>query len=100
MEKQFIPYELALELKELGFDEECFSLYFNNGEFSEMFHSFYTNAEVVMRLNAVCAPLWQQAFDWLFQKYSLSLLITNSSSYEDKIKLLDDAIRNIQNNKS
>ena len=24
MKEQFIPYELALELKELGFNEECF----------------------------------------------------------------------------
>ena len=24
MEKEFVPYDLALELKELGFDETCF----------------------------------------------------------------------------
>ena len=27
MKEQFIPYELALELKELGFDEDCFGYY-------------------------------------------------------------------------
>jgi hypothetical protein len=26
-EKDFIPYEIALELKQLGFDESCFGYY-------------------------------------------------------------------------
>ena len=30
MKEQFVPYEQALKLKELGFDEECFT-YFKNG---------------------------------------------------------------------
>jgi len=25
--KEFVPYELAVKLKTLGFDEECFSYY-------------------------------------------------------------------------
>ena len=29
MEKEFIPYELALRMKDLGFDEECFAVYFD-----------------------------------------------------------------------
>ena len=28
MEKEFVPYELAAKLKELGFNEECFNMYF------------------------------------------------------------------------
>jgi hypothetical protein len=35
MEEQFVTYEIALKLKELGFDEECFAIFFkgilNNG---------------------------------------------------------------------
>ena len=30
MEKEFVSYDLALELKELGFDEPCFGFYVNN----------------------------------------------------------------------
>jgi hypothetical protein len=26
MEKEFVPYELAVKLKELGFDEECITV--------------------------------------------------------------------------
>jgi hypothetical protein len=35
MKKQFIPYEQALELKELGFDEKCFA-YFNGETVTRM----------------------------------------------------------------
>ncbi len=34
MEKDFIPYEEALALKELGFDEPCFAVYFNTTNFN------------------------------------------------------------------
>ena len=30
MNKEFIPYSEALELKELGFDEHCFMIYYVN----------------------------------------------------------------------
>lgn len=30
MTKEFIPYKQALELKELGFDEPCFTYYFED----------------------------------------------------------------------
>ena len=32
MEKEFVSYEQALALKELGFDEPCFGYYEPNGE--------------------------------------------------------------------
>ena len=32
MEKEFIPYEQALALKELGFEEECLDFYDDNKE--------------------------------------------------------------------
>ena len=35
IEKEFIPYELALELKQLGFDEPCFG-YYVDGELRDL----------------------------------------------------------------
>lgn len=65
MEKEFVPYELALKLKELGFREKCFG-YWNKGELmsfkQEPNSSFYAiNIKHSVRISA---PLWQQAFDW------------------------------------
>lgn len=54
MQKEFIPYEQALELKELGFDETCMSSRDMNNE----------NGLIQL-------PLYQQAFRWFRKKYQL-----------------------------
>jgi hypothetical protein len=61
MEKEFVPYELAVKLKELGFDEECLSYYFNK---QLSFGSKTSYGEVVE------APLYQQAFRWFRERYN------------------------------
>ena len=75
---QFIPYNLALELKELGFDEPCFAIWsgFDENNFSvtdtvRLFSSKFSidgtqsNTSYINSTdNRVSAPLWQQAFDW------------------------------------
>ena len=33
MEEIFVTYEIALELKELGFNEPCFGFYYNKNNF-------------------------------------------------------------------
>ena len=65
MEKEFIPYEQALALKELGFDEPCFSYYYNR-ELS--FGARTSYGEVVE------APTFSQAFIWFREKYGDYLL--------------------------
>ncbi len=73
MEKEFIPYELALALKELGFDEPCCQAYHTNGE-NEL-SAFYSNPNIVdewlKKLPLIKAPLFQQAFRWFREKYNL-----------------------------
>jgi len=68
MDKEFIPYEEALALKELGFDEPCLAYYgeLNGGEI-ELFlkKEFNTDAKYVL------TPLYQQAFRWFREKYKL-----------------------------
>jgi|LakMenEpi03Aug12_release.lakeMendotaPanAssembly.Ray.scaffolds.fasta_scaffold00102_17 hypothetical protein len=61
MESLFVPYEIALALKELGFDEPCMG-YRDGGGFlmiKEMPHC------------VISAPTYQQAFRWFRQKYDL-----------------------------
>jgi hypothetical protein len=72
MEKEFVPYQQALELKELGFDEECF------GQYSQIGHNFSqlvtSNEELDTMLNSIyeCdAPTFSQAFRWFREKYGL-----------------------------
>ena len=61
MEKEFIPYEQALELKELGFDEPCFGIYYTkDGDIRKL------------DINEIGdAPLYQQAFRWFREVHNL-----------------------------
>lgn len=60
MEKEFVPYELAVKLKKLGFKEDCLRYYNVHGELGNYFN-----------LSTTVAPLWQQAFDWFHKEYNL-----------------------------
>lgn len=74
MEKEFIPYELALKLKELGFDEECLAGYIRLRGSNSWELAFYKDRIINFNRTSnlyVSAPLWQQAFDWFREKYSL-----------------------------
>tara|TARA_R110000782_G_scaffold173451_1_gene264945 strand:- start:37 stop:411 length:375 start_codon:yes stop_codon:yes gene_type:complete len=73
MEKEFIPYEEALALKEFGFDEPCLGLYYGTSikeepEFLLEARSSQYYAEKGY-VDAVLAPLYQQAFRWFREKY-------------------------------
>jgi hypothetical protein len=74
MTKEFIPYEQALALKELGFDEPCFSIYYSKDKsFSWHHHKDHTNDEPMLDNEEfnISAPLYQQTFRWFREKYQL-----------------------------
>jgi hypothetical protein len=71
MNKEFVPYELALELKQLGFDEPCFafydeSLYFPNNE-----NQYGTFCNQKLDASSCSAPTYSQAFRWFREKHNL-----------------------------
>jgi hypothetical protein len=70
MNKEFIPYQQALALKELGFDEEV-EFYKDLSE--EIFDMRTPN-------DAPCI-LWQQAFRWFREKYELNYVIVKAESW-------------------
>ena len=79
MQKEFIPYEQALELKELGFDEPCFG-WFDTG------YLRVGNVELkhIQGLGEILAPLYQQAFRWFREKYNLFCEIQIDRTTEPK----------------
>jgi len=68
MNKEFIPYEQALALKELGFDEPCFG-YYSNGN---LVYGNHTNN--MMQRFRYSAPTFSQAFRWFREKYKLNAI--------------------------
>ena len=96
MEEQFVTYEIALKLKELGFNEKCLASYYTDDErnydkgdiydcrrklsssidfdpFKEEFDNFYINSNETYY---VSAPLWQQVIDWFREKHNMYIEIT------------------------
>jgi hypothetical protein len=92
MKKEFIPYEQALALKELGFDEPCFG-YFSYEEL--VIEGRYKNSE---HGRSISAPLYQQAFRWFREKYQLLHSITEYNKdgslitkiYQNKIVVFEN----------
>ena len=81
MEKEFIPYEQALALKELGFDEPCIKYYWTDGMFTKTYESPFNHNK---RDNLISAPLYQQAFRWFREKYNLFCEIQIDRTTEPK----------------
>ena len=71
MKEQFVTYEIALKLKELGFDEECLA-YFNNDKYRDLICTCENGMDGDFTVHHysgdVNAPLWQQVIDWFDNK--------------------------------
>ena len=92
MEKEFIPYEQSLALKELGFDEPCFG-YYVDGELRGVnlgmeelggkepyyqrfrFHTLSNHNIDNLNKIVVTAPTFSQAFRWFREKHNLMFQI-------------------------
>ena len=82
MNKEFIPYEEALALKEIEFDEPCFAMfmrdelklrcYCHNSEFTESHQLIF-----------ISAPTYSQAFRWFREKYDLDSHISRDYSLRE-----------------
>jgi hypothetical protein len=81
MNKEFVNYNTALALKELGFDEPCLAYYKDiKGEKVLLDDSMDFDGEVK-------APLKQQAFRWFREKHDLqaSNIIFSNGKYDTGI---------------
>jgi len=79
-EKDFVPYEQALALKELGFDEPCMCFYNNRKElkvyhnvdkdWDTLEHQLLGNSKITLP-NTYSAPTFSQAFRWFREKHNI-----------------------------
>ena len=89
MKAQFIPYKIALKLKELGFDEEVFG-YYKEGSIIDQDDMTYERGihnRITQTYNSgtISAPLWQQAIDWLREKHNLYVQIVFSEIQDESL---------------
>ena len=81
MNKEFVTYNQALTLKELGFDEPCFGRWI---EPTELSISAPADDEYCQKQHefswVALAPLYQQAFRWFREKHGLNSYIYQRSN--------------------
>jgi hypothetical protein len=101
MKNEFIPYEQAVELKELGFDEPCLAIYYNPLKELVIGGTINSYTKEIRTLS----PLYQQAFRWFREKHGLVGIIkfgTNDFTYnvynEDDMGLLTKESLNFNGN--
>ena len=90
MINEFIPYEQALALKELGFDEPCILLYrgLDTQPVCQMGYGFKTekNSDYNDETNYwLTVPTYSQAFRWFREKYDLDSFVKHL--YKSTIKV-------------
>ena len=94
MDKEFVPYEPSLALKELGFDEPCLTYYFSDGAFNDAAEEDYTlhpgdprfysdtnsslaeYCENELKYKAISAPTFSQAFRWFRKNHKLGAIVS------------------------
>ena len=67
MEKEFILYQEAIELKQLGFDEPCFGWFASDRTLIK---------EVTEKTDFTLAPTFSQAFRFFREKYNINTVIS------------------------
>ncbi len=116
MQKQFVTYEIALKLKELGFDEQCFGYYYIDKTFATTYNiDMYNpllNSNIKeqqkhsFELEIMCvAPLWQQVIPFInktllnkgYENYNDCYLRTDFSDLEQLEKAILKSIELCKN---
>ena len=80
MKKEFVPYELAVKLKTLGFDEPCLGYYTHNEKLCSygsneinIEYLFCTHKDIYKTYSL--APTFSQVFRWFREKYNIHSFI-------------------------
>ena len=111
IKEQFVTYEIALKLKELGFNEECLAYYHDKSEpylcryLDSNNGAFNINCRHVLFDTDCTAPLWQQAQSFLDDngmiigiifvdnvfKYTLNIENYVSNRFKDRMSAIKSA---------
>ena len=79
LEKDFVPPEQALELKHIGFDEECLGLFVRDE--SLLLKQMPNQQECELYFGGILAPLKSQAMRFFREKYELHYVIVKTGSW-------------------
>ena len=111
MEKEFVPYEQALVLKELGFDEPCMCFQYDKNSIvrfvnmsDSKFNNLLTytiisnNPTLIWNNDQVLKPTYSQAFEFFRDKYKIYIqhdAVLTGHSQGHRFNLKDSAYLSI-----
>ena len=87
MEKEFVSYEMALALKELGFNESCFTYYYNvSGKLRTLISVDIYNGWTYFpnKKSITLAPTFSQAFRFFREKKLSDSCVCRYQSRDDE----------------
>ena len=99
MNKEFVNYNQALKLKELGFDEPCFGFYQleygeirpimvdDNEQYRLTGYRTCKNSEIPKHYTS--APTFSQAFRWFREKYGMIFTLIASTYYYPSVSFIN-----------
>ena len=85
MEKEFVPYVLAVKLKSLGFDEECFGFYNPTVTEKVIMNNDSYGGYGLSYEHIVVAPTFSQAFRWFREKHNLHCAVNTHTSSTNQL---------------
>lgn len=91
--EEFVPYDQAIQLREIGFDDRTIGIYTETGHLT-MFFGFLNTTRAVQTSNGdrevtIKAPLWQQAFNWFREKHGLASDVYKAQLRTDNIYYIE-----------
>ena len=105
MNKEFIPYEQSLALKELGFDEPCLAHWYNEtptnseGQCLVYYKKPWDNQKIINGVirDYYFAPLYQQAFRWLYKQLGrdgFGVMPIDTDKCNEELRKLIEIVKN------
>ena len=90
MNEQFVPYDIAVSLKEKGFNDPCIGYFWREKLYiCENQNGVLNPPRGYDDIPAISAPLWQQAIDWLRNNFKIMICLDfysdNNIEYHYKI---------------
>ena len=92
MNKEFVPYEQALKLKEIDFDEPCYKYVYVGDTGTNVDHYLEVEPSKAKNYNeddlCISQPTFSQAFRWFREKYDIDIdMDVVFSKHDDGISL-------------
>lgn len=85
--KFFVPFKTAQQLREKGYDVDCYSYYTQNGK---LYHETFALNNNWIRMGCFLAPTYHEVLDWLEENgiYITTLWNIGETDKEDTYEIL------------